>query len=348
MDDGILIIGGYGTVGRVIASQLAPNYGNQLIIAGRNGARAATFAAELGPGVRWRVVDMAKPVDGERTLAGVRWAVMCLDLPQVNFVRQCFQRGVHYVDISAEYPVLSAILDLDAEARRQGATAVLSVGLVPGLSNLMARHSIRFVEPIEHVDIALIGGLGEKHRVGASMWVLGHLTDGAGRTRFDFHEPYDQKEVYRFAFSDQYTLPQTLPIKDAATWLGFDSFLMTHLIGLARLPALRYLFQQKPVQALFLTVTQRWQHGTQDFVLTTRACGGTGFYQAWLRGKGEAAVTGLVAAEVIRRIILQPPSPGVFHIEQLFTLEDFLPLLEQHGASFSSMHEDRTLVEDKT
>jgi hypothetical protein len=142
--------------------------------------------------------------------------------------------------------------------------------------------------------------------------------------------------VYRFAFSDQYTLTQTLPIAEAATWLGFDSFLMTRLIGLARLPILRRLFRQRTVKQLLLNTTQRWQFGTDDFVLTTRARGKAGIYQAWLRGKREAQVTGLVAAEVVHRIILQQPAAGVFHIEQLFELEDFLSLLEQHGVTFSS------------
>ena len=141
--------------------------------------------------------------------------------------------------------------------------------------------------------------------------------------------------MYRFAFSDQYTLTRTLPIGDAATWLGFDSFLMTHLVGLARLPVLRHLFQQRPIKRLLLNTTQRWQYGADDFVLTTRACNDTGSYQAWLRGKREAEATGLVAAKVVHRIVVEPPPTGVFHIEQLFQLEDFLPLLEQHGITFA-------------
>ena len=62
MTDAILIVGGYGTVGAVIASQLAQYHLDQLIIAGRNEAPAARFAAELGSCVRWRVLDVAKPI----------------------------------------------------------------------------------------------------------------------------------------------------------------------------------------------------------------------------------------------------------------------------------------------
>jgi hypothetical protein len=254
-------------------------------------------------------------------------------------VRQAFQRGIHYVDISAEYPTLSAIVGLDRIARQYGAAAVLSVGLVPGLSNLMARHSLRFVEPVEHFDSAILAGLGEKHGAAGSSWILNHLSDGDEKTRFQFREPYGQKTVYRFAFSDQYTLPQTLPIAEAATWLGFDSFLMTRLIGLARLPVLRRLFRQNRIRQLLLKSTQRWQFGSDEFVLTTRACGAGGSYQAWLRANREVEVTGLVAAEVVQRLLAEPPLAGVYHLEQLFQLEDFLPLLKQHGAAFSDSHE---------
>ena len=91
MSNGILIMGGYGNVGTVIASRLAQRHEDQLIIAGRNEARAAKLAAALGPRVRWRVVDVTKPMDDDAVFADVRCVVMCLDVPDIEFVRQCFQ-----------------------------------------------------------------------------------------------------------------------------------------------------------------------------------------------------------------------------------------------------------------
>jgi hypothetical protein len=170
---------------------------------------------------------------------------MCLDVPQIELVRQCFQRGIHYVDLSAEYPILAAIGALDEVARKHGATAILSVGLVPGLSNLMARHSLRFVEHIQRFDSAIVIGLGEAHGTGATEWILSHLGDARGKLRIDFPEPFGRRVVHRFAFSDQYTLPQTLPIDEAATWLAFDSRPVSQLMRLARLPILRRLFSDE-------------------------------------------------------------------------------------------------------
>ena len=336
MTDSILIIGGYGAVGTVIASQLAQQHRDQLIIAGRSESGAASFAAKLGPHVRWRVLDVAKPIDYDRALADVQWVMMCLDVPDMEFVRQCFQRSIHYVDVTAEYPILSAIAGLDEVARQHGAMAILSVGLVPGVSNLIARHSLRFAKPIRRFDTAVLIGLGEAHGVGATAWILSHFTDAKGKIDFYFPEPFGRRTVHRFAFSDQYTLPRTLPIDEAANWLAFDSRLMTQLIGLARLPILRRLFQQQPVKKFILNMTQRWRFGTDEFVLATRARGANGTYQAWLCGKGATRVTGLATAEVVHRVVTKQPVAGVYHIEQLFQLEDFLPVLEEHGVTFCS------------
>lgn len=334
MSNGILIVGGYGAVGAVIAAALMPDFAAQIIIAGRNETRAKEFASTLSPKVRWRAVDITRDQNYQAFFADVQCVVACLDVPDIEFVRQCLQRGIDYVDISADYHILSAIASLDEIARQAGTTAVLSVGLVPGLSNLLARHSLGFVERIDHFDAALLTGLGEKHGAGGSSWILKHLTEGIGRKPFHFGEPYHHRTAYRFAFSDQFTLPRTLPIAEAATWMGFDSFLMTHLIGAARLPVLRHLFRQSAIQQLFLKVTQRWQFGSDEFVLTTRANGAAGSYQAWLRGKSEVRVTGLVTAQVVRCIMQNSYAAGVYHIEQLFQLKDFLPLLEPHGAMF--------------
>jgi saccharopine dehydrogenase (NAD+, L-lysine forming) len=336
MSDGILIVGGYGAVGTVIASALAKHYRDRLIIAGRNAARAAIFAQTLGAGVRSRVMDVSQPIDYDTALIDVQYVIMCLDLTQIDFARQCLRRGIHYIDISAEYATLAAIAPLDGIAKQHQATAVLSVGLIPGLSNLMARHSLRVLPCIDSFDSAVLLGLGEKHGAAATLWTLDHLSDESGATQIQFPPPYGQRTVYRFAFPDQYTLPQTLPITTASSWLCFDSAFITHLIRLARLPLIRTLLQKNAVKQFSLNLLQRWQVGSDDFVLTTRARSGAALYQAWLSGKSEAEITGLVAAEVVHRMIAQPRDAGVFHIEQLFQLEEFLPLLEAHGITFST------------
>ena len=51
----ILITGGYGTVGRRIAADLAPEYPGRVVVAGRSAEKAKKFAAELRHGARGSV-----------------------------------------------------------------------------------------------------------------------------------------------------------------------------------------------------------------------------------------------------------------------------------------------------
>ena len=44
----ILIVGGYGTVGQRIAEELAPDYANRVIVAGRSLEKAEQVGAAIG------------------------------------------------------------------------------------------------------------------------------------------------------------------------------------------------------------------------------------------------------------------------------------------------------------
>ena len=51
-DTDILITGGYGTVGRRVAADLAPDYPDRVVVAGRSAEKAAQFTAVLGHDAR--------------------------------------------------------------------------------------------------------------------------------------------------------------------------------------------------------------------------------------------------------------------------------------------------------
>jgi short subunit dehydrogenase-like uncharacterized protein len=327
----VLIVGGYGEVGSRIAHHLARQSRFSVTIAGRNETRARQFAQELGASSDWLMVDVTGNVNYDTLLAEVQFVVMCLDLPNVGFARECLQRGIHYVDVSAEYSTLSAIADLNEFAKKHNALGMLSVGLIPGLSNLMASSCGRLINPIHQLDIAILLGTGEKHGAAAVAWVLQHLSDDNGTSRIRFPEPYAQRTVHRFPFSDQYTLKDSLSVANAASWLCFDSPAMTRLIGLARLPLMRQLFKQRWIKQIAAHIIQKWHVGREDFVLTARAKNDLHTHQVWLTGKHQSEATGLVAALVVEQLTSIPALSGVYHIEQLFQLEDFLPALEKHG-----------------
>jgi hypothetical protein len=259
---GILIVGGYGQVGSKIAANLSTRFDGQIIIAGRDADRAAAVAGRLGERVHARTIDVADATTYASATEAVDLVIVCIDLPDTAFVEHCLERGIHYVDITAELETMRQVLALDPVARRHEATAVLGVGLIPGLSNLMAKHGVSRMQTATRVENAFLVGLGEEHGAASLLWTFGHLGDEGYRKRekFDFGAPYGQRTVLHYAFPDQFTLPQNLPIESATSWLCMDSALMTRLFGLVRQLGLSGLFRTRQLSSLVEGHGRRVRH----------------------------------------------------------------------------------------
>lgn len=46
---------------------------------------------------------------------------MCIDQSSTHFISQCIKRGIHYIDITANYKFLSQIESLGEEAKKNTA-----------------------------------------------------------------------------------------------------------------------------------------------------------------------------------------------------------------------------------
>ena len=74
----------------------------------------------------------------------------------------------HFVDISASYSGHRSLEALNDQARASGVTGVLSVGLVPGITNLLVRHVHDVLGAVGSAEIAVLLGLGDTHGRGQS------------------------------------------------------------------------------------------------------------------------------------------------------------------------------------
>jgi saccharopine dehydrogenase (NAD+, L-lysine forming) len=352
MNQKILIIGGYGNVGRVIATELSKRFPRQVIVAGRNYQKAKAFSLELDQQVIPMALDISCLSANQKLLDDVGIVIMCLDLANLEFVQLCIQRGVHYIDISASYSSLCQIERLNKEAEAAKATVVLSVGLAPGLTNLMAKHCQFKVPDMTYADIYILLGMGDVHGDAALRWTLKNLSGeftirDHGETKrvksfadgkqTVFPGRLGKRTAYRFNFSDQQVLPQTLGLKTVSTRLCFDSALMTSLLAIAEKTGVSHLLFLKGVEGLLVSLLKRLHFGSAEFVV--KVDGGqlpeTGaLYECSLWGEVEGRVTGLVAAQVAEKLALFAYPVGVFHIEQLFTLDEFLKNLGQHDLKF--------------
>ncbi|MDG4830152.1 saccharopine dehydrogenase NADP-binding domain-containing protein [Solwaraspora sp. WMMD1047] len=332
----IVVLGGYGAVGRAVARTLAPTLPGRIVVAGRDPRRADAFVAQHPDALVARRVDARDPGDVAAVLTGARVLVMCLESGNEQVARRCLERGVHYVDVSASLGVLSAIGRLDPLAVRNGVTAALSVGLAPGLTNLLARHVTDRLADAEAVDLTVLIGTGERHGPGAVDWLLDNLAasvpeaGGPGPLRVGL-PGYGRRTTHPFPFSDQYTLRRTLGVP-VTTRLCFDSAALTAAVfALRRGPALR-LLRRPGVAGAVSAAMARLRLGSDGFAVRATARAADGRLAAYaLTGRGEARVTGVVAALVARHLHGGGAPAGVRHLDQFLDPAAFFAQLGEYG-----------------
>lgn len=355
LDGDILIIGGYGAVGRVIALALANKFPGQVIVAGRSYEKARALAQESDEKIRPYQVDLTTAHGNLEILDGVAVVVMCLDVPDVQFLQACLQRGIHYVDITAEDAILQQIEALDGVAKANGSTAILSVGLSPGLTNLLARHAQAQFETLHHVEIHGLVGLGEAHGAAAAHWTLQNLNANYtvrenGRTRqvssfgehkqAHFPEGLGRRRVYRFNLADQHVVVRTLGLTSVSTWITFDPVLFAWLMAFMRWSGLSKLLRYRWIEDAIVKMSTAVQFGAEKFAIQVEARGekdGRALSQTYtVSGDGQGRATALVAAQVVKQLFTGTFPAGVFHSEQLF---EPMPFIHQLAADGIIYHE---------
>ena len=337
-----MVIGGYGDVGRRICLALAEYFPGRVIAAGRNCNKAKRFSEETGGKVLPRIVDVShKWVSHE--FEDIEIVIMSLDLPSSDFARSCLKAGINYIDITATHHLIEGMKMLNGEAQEHGATGVVSVGLDPGISNLLVKQSCHGMDYVDQAEINLLFGLGEDHGDGSIEWILNNLQkdyqltiNGSPTNMRSFRDgrltmfpkELGRHTTYNFNFSDQYVLKETLGIPDVRTRVCFESKWITGL--LAALASIRFfkLLKYNLVRKLFKYLLKSIKMGSDVYAVKVSVRGkknGTEvFSHGAILGHSEAQATAEVAALTARKLIDTRPDPGVFHIEELFEPEDIL------------------------
>ena len=142
----VLALGGCGGVGRYAVPVLLDEPAiSSVVLADLDGERAASQASTYGPRVRALQVDVCDA-------AGLREAIAGVDIV-MNTVGPFFRFGVpileatldvgrHYVDICDDPGPTLEMLERTDLAREKGVTAVIGMGITPGVSNLLAVEAI--------------------------------------------------------------------------------------------------------------------------------------------------------------------------------------------------------------
>ncbi len=137
------------------------NLVSEVVIAGRNLEATQKCARDLGEKARGvsidifdedRLVALARDCDLVVNTAGPEYELV------LKILRAVIRAGTNYCDISADGPTMEKALELDSAAKEKNVTALLGIGLFPGLSNFLMMHAIRQLDIAEEVHFGFFLG----------------------------------------------------------------------------------------------------------------------------------------------------------------------------------------------
>jgi Saccharopine dehydrogenase and related proteins len=338
----ILVVGGYGEVGQHVVRSLVSD-GVEVVVAGRSRAKGDAFVASFGGDVAvlvsFRELDLSAREFGS-ALEGVTTVIMCAEPPHLNFVTHCFESGVRYLDISAEPNYLGRIAELSAIASANKSLGVLSVGIAPGLTNLLVKDVFGKVDLNSaaakaslQVSIGVLLGVGDSHGAQAFDWTIENLLKwkkSAQPVQLNYGAPWGERRSYPFEFSDQYILEKSYGVP-VTTYTCFSSALLTNIMFSYRHPLLAPIFRHLPKKVLHLMNSPMGSDA--GYSLRVEARNESGLVHAiTISGETEAKITGVVAAEAAK-FLMTTTATGVKHIHEVMSLADIWENVQKKTAA---------------
>jgi hypothetical protein len=327
------IVGAGGAVGRAAARLLSTWDTGVLRLGLRDADRAGVLAARFGGRAQVLVVDVFEPVSLARFCAGCDVVLNCAgpsrDL-QDRVARAALSAGADYVDAAGDDPLHTVLAGSFVDRR-----AVISAGMMPGLSGLLPRYlAARLARPETLTCYA--GGRDRFTPAGAADY-LAALDGGYGRALAAWRSgdvvsvppddgpvPYFARTVSALPYlsTEAERCASTLGLRELTWYSVFDGEHVPVALGQARsLPRARAvaglvraaeldLFGGSPYQLFVLTMT-----------------GGGERRNLVVRGGSATALTAAMAALTTEAVVRGEIPPGLHHCAEVLPVDrvDRLP-----------------------
>jgi hypothetical protein len=163
----VVVLGGYGTFGMRICQALAQDRALAVIVAGRNGARAADAARLLRQAGGPATVGAAA-LDATQADLACALRALAADLvihtagpfqkQDYHVARACIEARAHYVDLADSRRFVCGFDALAADARAAGVLAVSGASSVPALSGAVVDHLLPEFAALQVIDLGITPG----------------------------------------------------------------------------------------------------------------------------------------------------------------------------------------------
>jgi len=150
-----VVLGGYGIIGKAVVSDLFKYTKDEIIIAGRDLAKAKKYAASFKSS---RVLAKEIDITNERqTVDLLKGSDVCVNCVQyyynVQIMKYCLKAKTNYVDLGGLFHETKKQLKLDGDFKKIGKIAILGIGGTPGITNVMAAYAARLLKKFKSIDI---------------------------------------------------------------------------------------------------------------------------------------------------------------------------------------------------
>jgi saccharopine dehydrogenase (NAD+, L-lysine-forming) len=271
----ILILGGTGQTGRLIARFLLCETAVELVLAGRNLEKAQAFADDLNRMVGSKRVsaafaDAADSASLALAFNGMDWVVVASSTAVYagNVAAACLQAGANYLDVQFSTHKYAALRELEAQIKAKGLCFITDGGFHPGVPAALVRWAAGQFERLDSAVVssviqinwrtldfseatltemaAEISATAMRYYQGGR-WKTVNWTGIGGLRYFEFGSPFGRRYAMPMFLEEMRPLPETYPsLQESGFFVGgfnwfVDLVLFPILFGLLKLAPQRGL-----------------------------------------------------------------------------------------------------------
>jgi uncharacterized protein YbjT (DUF2867 family) len=329
----VLVYGAAGHTGRFVVDELLRR-GLTPVLAGRSADRLAAAAARHAA-LAHHVVGLDDPDELRRAVAGAGAVINCagpfLDTA-VPLARAAVANGAHYLDVTAEQPVVQELYrELDGPARDAGVAVVPAMAFYGGLADLLVTAALDRESRADGVDIAIgldrwwptagtriTGARNTATRLVIRDGAVAALASPAPTRNWSFPEPLGDQPVVQLPFSEVITIARHLDVGELRSYLNS-----------------RPLDDLRDAETPPPTAVDEGGRSAQQFVVDVVVRRGADTRRISASGRDIYAVTAPIVVEGVARLLDgRHRGPGAQAPGEAFDADDLLATLERRVEGF--------------
>lgn len=193
----VLILGGYGVFGKIIAKALSKENNIELIIAGRNLSKAFEFASSIGA----RAIETDININLEPVLFQTSPFLVincCGPFQDQNYEIPliCINHKIHYIDLADAREYVANIKNIDLEAKKNKVSIIAGASTVPALSSAVIEKFKSKFSQMDSLTFGVTPGAKAPRGLATTKSILSYLGKKLTLNKGDVKNRYGWQDLY--------------------------------------------------------------------------------------------------------------------------------------------------------